>query len=132
MIRAVTKEDEPWIKSIFENEKEILGSFGLTWFRFWSAKDPGDQWDCIPEKAFVHFRVRRDGWRTVHEIAVSQNSRRQGIAGQLIKHVGMPILLKTDADNLESNAFYAAAGFYPVGSKTSKNGKKKMRLWCAQ
>lgn len=135
MIRNATPEDKQWIEPIFKREDHILGKgfFGTIWYRYWQAveKKGRERWIVIPEVAFAHYRERKDGVKVLMEIAVTE--KRKGFGRELMRNIGLPMELKTDADHLESNAFYKALGFYPAGEKRSRDGKKRLRIWlCAQ
>ncbi len=59
---------------------------------------------------FVSFRVCRDGWQTVYEIAVAPEFAGSGVGRNLLYSVPAPIRLKCPVDNAASNRFYANAG----------------------
>lgn len=134
-IRDITKQDEDWLKALFNKNSYILGGFGPTWYWYWRKKDnkesgwERDKWVCIENIAFAHYLERLDGTKTLHEIAVDDSQKCKGIGKILLQYIGYPMQLKTDANNFESNEFYRKAGYTFVGTKRSKNGKKIFNLW---
>lgn len=110
-IEPATREDAAWIKPIFQAERETFWDFGRIWWRYWEGSAPGEWWLVIRPDAFVHFRKRLDNTRVVEEIAVAAPARRKGLGRELLRAIGLPIVLRTDAANLNSNAFYQALGF---------------------
>ena len=127
MIRDVTKDDEAWVKKLFEDHQYILGPFGPTWHFYWKNNKPHERWVCIEGEAFAHYLNKKKGGVTLYEIAVK--TKRKGYGSQLMEHMGGPMELKTDADNEESNAFYLRLGFMCVGQKASNNGKKIFNVY---
>jgi GNAT superfamily N-acetyltransferase len=111
-IQLATPDDGGWIRQVWEEKR--LGAFALTWYRYWHGSPPNEYWWVIQGRAFAHFRVnRRTGVCNLYEIAVAADARRQGYGKRLIQAIGLPIRLKTDADNQDSNAFYLALGIQP-------------------
>ena len=129
MIRDITKEDESWIKPLFEKNSYILGPFGGVWAFFWQSTAKNEKWVCIEGIGFAHFRRKRNGIVTLYEIAVDENHKRKGYGKKLMDHMGYPMELKTDKDNEESNAFYKKLGFLLMGEKVSKKGNKTFNYW---
>jgi len=58
---------------------------------------------------FVNWHKRRDGWRTIYEIAVHRDWRGRGVGKALARAVGIPVRLKCPVDN-DSNRFYEGLG----------------------
>lgn len=77
---------------------------------------------------FVHWYARKDGWNTIHEIAVDRAYLRCGIGLALFNNVPAPIQLKCKADNDRANGFYAALGMKQVGTETTRKGTPLI-LW---
>lgn len=125
VIRGAVPEDQKWVAKLFDANKSILGnvSGGTVFWRWKAGKSPNERFDVIPELAFVHWRVRKDGTRVVYEIAVSQEAKGRGLGRKLMEHVGRPVELKTDAASEESNAFYLKLGLHCVGRMTGGSGK---------
>ena len=71
---------------------------------------------------FVHYHPRKDGWHTIHEIAVSKQLQSKGVGQQLFDSVPLPIRLKTTEDNIKALGFYVKNGMKIVGIE---NGKKR-------
>ena len=115
-----TKQDLPWVLSLFAENSDILGN------PFWlksSYRERGHRLIVVREKGFAHYRVGEDGARTLKEIAVSKSHKKQGIGKAMMDTIGRPITLKTDADNDESNIFYKACGLLLVGCVKARSGK---------
>lgn len=130
-IRPARPEDVEWVRPIFDVADHVLGKgfFGTIWWRFWNQRNGEEHWVVIPKLGFAHFKVRKDGWKVVYEIATAPEAKRQGVGRRLLDFIGTPMELKTDADHEESNAFYRRCGFYPAGLKRSRDGKKRLRIW---
>jgi len=119
--------DKEWIKQVWDRR---LGGFGLAWSWYWKQRElhfgaaaDRQRWLVVRPVGFVHYYLRRDGWKTIHEIAVRREFRRTGVGRALLRAVEAPIRLTTDADNAESNEFYRREGFDLFDEKRSKKGK---------
>lgn len=113
-------QDLAWITKLFAKNSNILGN------PFWlesSYGKNGHRLLVVREKGFLHYRISKDGLRTVKEIAVAEEHKKRGIGRALIDAVGKPVTLKTDSDNSESNLFYVACGFLLVGRLKARSGK---------
>jgi ribosomal protein S18 acetylase RimI-like enzyme len=113
-------DDIPWITLLYYANEKILGN------PFWllnSYNRPNHALLVVRPVGFVHYKRNTGGMKTIIEMAVSQSAKRSGIGKQLVKAVGRPVSLKTDADNVESNAFYRAMGLMCVGQTRSRSGK---------
>lgn len=75
---------------------------------------------------FVNFRVRKDGWATINEIAVHRDYQRQGVAKRLIFSILHPTQLKCTVDN-PANDFYRHLNFKLIGTV---NGRvRALNVW---
>lgn len=122
-IRPVREEDRQWLAPIFKETKHILGNIGLSLYRCLQGTSEREFFLVIEGVGFVHFLVKQNGQRTLYNIGVASEHKRKGYGRTLLAQVGLPVDLKTDADNPESNAFYRALGFSLVGTKLTKSGK---------
>lgn len=124
-IRPAVPEDQKWVAKLFDTNKSILGnvSGGTVFWRWKAGGAANEHFIVIPELAFCHYRVRKDGSRIVYEIAVAQAAKGKGLGRKLMEHVGRPVELKTDQASEESNAFYRKLGLTCVGKSTGKSGK---------
>ena len=120
MVSQATESDLSWILSLFAQNSEILGN--PLWLKN-SYRAKRHRLIVVREIAFAHYRVGKDGLRTLKEIAVSGSHRKQGVGRALIEAIGRPITLKTDADNEGSNRFYKSLSLSLVGQVKTKNGK---------
>jgi ribosomal protein S18 acetylase RimI-like enzyme len=129
-MRAAVPDDQKWVAKLFDLNKDILGKVGggSVFWRALNGGNPREHFWVIPEIAFAHWLVRKDGVCVLYEIAVSAQWKRRGLATRLLSHIRGPgnniIELKTDAEHAESNAFYGALGFKKMGYKTAKSGKR--------
>lgn len=125
-IRKATADDQKWVGKLFDANKSILGnvSGGTVFYRWIKGGNEREHFDVIPEIAFAHWLVRKDGTRVLYEIAVHESMKRKGIGRRLLAHIGFPMELKTDAGNEESNRFYQALGFIKLGYKETAGGKR--------
>lgn len=78
--------------------------------------------------AFAHYRIKKDGSRVLYEIAVDVAAKRQGLGRLLMERVGRPVMLKTDRDHAESNAFYKSLGLSLAGVTVARSGKR-LNVW---
>lgn len=107
-----------WVEKIFKQAK-VLGNF------FWMKQgiERGHGFLVWRELGFVRFHKNREGVNVIDEIAVSLEHQRSGIGRSLVDAVPKPIILKTDSDNVKSNAFYKKHGFKLQGKVQNKDGK---------
>ena len=124
--RNAVPEDQKWVAKVFDANKKVLGntSGGTVFYRWTKNNNPRERWIVVEEMAFVHFLERLDGTKVIYEIAVHPDFKRLGLGGKLLRYVGLPVELKTDADHEESNNFYLKNGFKKIGYKESGAGKK--------
>lgn len=124
-VEPATAEDGEWIARLFDANAGILGNMSggtLVW-RWKTSGNPRDRMIVVRRKGFAHYLVRKDGTRTLYELAVDKACRRAGIGKMLLAAVGCPITLKTDASHHESNAFYRSAGLVCCGQMRTRAGK---------
>jgi ribosomal protein S18 acetylase RimI-like enzyme len=127
MIRTIRESDKVWVKPLFDSNQSILGPFDVAWYRYTTSKNRSEKWVVIEGEAFAHYLIKKNGERTLYEIAVK--SKGKGLGRILLNHIGYPMNLKTDADNAESNEFYRRCGFTCVGQKMSKSGEKTFNIY---
>jgi ribosomal protein S18 acetylase RimI-like enzyme len=68
----------------------------------------------------MNFHKRKDGVTTIHEIGVTKEFQKLGIATKFIKKLHRPIVLKVTEDN-SANLFYQKLGFKKTGQTKTKN-----------
>lgn len=119
-------DDFIWVEKIFKQSK-VLGNF------FWmkQAIERGHGFHVIREVGFVRFHKNKEGQNVIGEIAVCESAQRGGFGKDLLDSVPLPILLKTDTDNIKSNAFYKKNGFKLMGKTSGKNKEFNWWLKCA-
>lgn len=76
---------------------------------------------------FVNWHKRRDGWRTVYEIAVAPDQLGQGVGKALINSVPGRIRLKCTVENDRANSFYDAQGFRLLEVESGR--KRPLNVW---
>lgn len=121
-IKPFTVDDLPWVKELWAENKGILGPPMApgTWLR---SHADNEFFIVISNFAFAHYRKRKDGTNVLYEIAVSSKMKKMGIGKALMLYIGLPMELKTDYGNEESNSFYKKLGFICMGKKYTKSGK---------
>lgn len=123
MIRLATEHDLTDIKRIANQNREFIGFvMKVALMESIQKKSLLVFEDLSGVVGFVHYHPRKDGWHTVHELAVSKNLHSKGVGQQLFDSVPLPIRLKTTEDNLKALRFYAKNGMTIVGIE---NGKKR-------
>jgi ribosomal protein S18 acetylase RimI-like enzyme len=60
---------------------------------------------------FVHWHLRKDGVRTIYEIATHRDWQGKGVGKMLLNSVPAPVRLKCTIDNVHANVFYKSQGF---------------------
>lgn len=124
MIRLASENDLADIKRIANQNREFIGFVMKVALMeaiqkkslFVFASDSG-------VVGFVHYHPRKDGWHTIHEIAVSKKIQAQGVGQKLFDSVPLPIRLKTTEDNLKALSFYAKNGMKVVRIEDGKKRK---------
>ena len=124
-VEPYRQEDLIWIEKIFNQHRKLLGNF------FWmkgALKKSNQKMVVIREKGFCRYRFdkKKNGW-VIEELAVDENSQRDGIGKLLLNSIPLPLYLKTDTDNVKSNAFYKKNGFILLGVSSGK--KKQFNNW---
>lgn len=128
LIRHATLEDIPKIKQIankypkelgFVNRAALLESIKRHSLLVADYKSEV----CV---GFVNFYPRKDGWNTVHEIAVHPEYKRQLVGKRLIEAVPTPIRLKCTTDN-PANHFYEQMYFKLI--RTEQGRVRKLNVW---
>jgi GNAT superfamily N-acetyltransferase len=132
-IRAATKADENFIKQIYKESKQHLGSFDLfmCWQKYLSGESK-ERFDVIDGKGFVRWGYsKKYGGYLLKDIGVLQEHRGKGIGQQLLKHVPTPVMLKCNADNKTGNKFYEGMGMIKAGRTATKKGVEQIIWTCA-
>lgn len=127
-IRPLTRADTAWVLNVWQWCEQHLGSMDVTgkivWHRWLVGRNPREHFIGIEGLAFAHYLVRaRDGGRTLYNVGVHPRARRQGLGRALLNAAGYPMRLKTNEDNVASQAFYRALGFEPDGHATTRDGR---------
>jgi GNAT superfamily N-acetyltransferase len=131
-IVPVQPEDKQQIMSLFKQDEEARRIWPNSicnryWWLYTSHRGKQEYWDKMVEEnviiGFVHWRVRKTGWKYIDELLVAQEKRGQGIGRLLIEHVGRPVYLKTDP-NSEAVKFYLKLGFLPGESMETSYGAR--------
>ena len=118
--------DNGWVMRLWLESQELLGDSNVasrTLWRYEHRKAANEYLVVVPQTAFFHYRLRKDGVRVGYELAVSASARGQGYGQRLLAHAGWPMTLKTTA-GAANNTFYAKLGFIVEGQSYSKNGDR--------
>lgn len=108
MIRLATTEDLTVIKQIANQNREFIGFLmKVALIESISKKSLFVFEENNVVLGFVHYHSRKDGWNTLHEIAVSKNFHSKGVGQQLFNIVPLPMRLKTTVDNVKALSFYS-------------------------
>lgn len=123
MIRLATEHDLNDIKRIANQNREFIGFvMKVALMEAIQKKSLLVFENLSGVVGFVHYHPRKDGWHTIHELAVSKQCQSKGIGQQLFDFVPLPIRLKTTEDNIKALKFYAKNGMDIV---RVENGKKR-------
>jgi ribosomal protein S18 acetylase RimI-like enzyme len=126
VVRDLTDADLAWFRATWRKCEAQLGELGTTggplfhWYL--TGKLPGHRFSGVEPYAFVHWRLRRDGWRRIYDMGVDPEARGRGLGRALLEFVGLPCRLSTSADNDISNGFYRAMGFRKMAVELARRG----------
>lgn len=123
MIRLARPSDKDFINKVYQENRLIFGSFGLTLSSYFKQRAKNQfilVWEGV---GFCHYRKRKDGVNVIYEIAVTSSAKGKGAGRKFIEKVGFPLMLKTDVSNEESNAFYKRIGMIVIGKYETRKGK---------
>lgn len=127
-IRAAGPDDREWISKMFRTHRDLAGAFYWSWQSYLKCPER-HKWllachtDSIPVGT-IHFfwSPRKKAW-CIAELMVLDGWRRHGIGKLLLAQVPAPMVLTTNDDNVDSNAFYTALGFSRDGVTTTRKGR---------
>lgn len=128
MIRFADMDDLLIIKKIANQNREFIGFIMKA--SLIQAIDNNSLLVICEENevvGFVHFHKRKDGWNTLHEIAISKKHQHKGYGQQLFETVPMPIRLKTTIDNVTAIKFYEKNGMKNV--RTEQGRKRELLVF---
>lgn len=108
MIRLATFEDLSAIKKIANQNRQFIGFImKISLIESISNKTLFVFEENKIISGFVNYYSRKDGWNTLHEIAILKEFQNKGIGQKLFNIVPLPIRLKTTADNVNALSFYS-------------------------
>lgn len=127
-INKATSADAEWIKKLYAENKNEIGSFNL--FYSWEDYLKGKGWFyTIEDKAFVRITYSsQKKMYVVQEIAVAKSARGQGLGAILMNAVPKPVMLKCNQDNTGGNSFYEKIGMTKAGTTATKKGNPQ-NIW---
>lgn len=131
-IRGALLVDEPWIKELYKEAKNEIGSFNLynSWDNYFKFKTV---FLVVPRKAFVRYSYSPTKHIVVlNEIAVKKTERGNGHGKALLKQMPKPFMLKCNQDNAVGNKFYQALGMKLTGTCATKNGRPQNIYLCVE
>lgn len=124
MIRLALESDFDVIKKIANQNRDFIGFVMKVALKEAISKRSLYVYeDNSTVIGFVHYHPRKDGWHTIHEIAVAKESQKQGVGKKLFDIVPMPIRLKTTVDNKNAIIFYEKKGMSLVNIEDGKKRK---------
>lgn len=123
MIRLATVDDLKDIKRIANQNREFIGFVMNVALK--ESIEKQSLKVLIKDESivgFVHYHRRKDGWNTLHELAIEKEYQRHGYGQNLFDDVPQPIRLKTTADNTNAINFYLKNSMTHV---RNEQGKKR-------
>lgn len=123
MIRLAVVDDLVIIKKIANQNRDFIGFVMKVALIEAISKKSLFVFDSVDGVlGFIHYHPRKDGWNTVHELAVMREHQGKGIGQALFDIVPLPMRLKTTVDNATAIAFYAKNNMLHV---RNEQGKKR-------
>jgi GNAT superfamily N-acetyltransferase len=122
-IEPAISEDRAWMMKIYRQNKHVMGPpdlRGLT--QSIDGLTPNIHWSVVRPHAFAMWRMRRDGVRFLSRIIVDESMRNCGIGIAILNHIGKPILLHTQSDNVHAIEYYKRRGFTTIGNTYTRRG----------
>lgn len=130
-IRKATKDDESFIKQIYKESKNEIGSFNL--FKSWDNylnRETTYNFYILEGKGFLRYGYSpRKKCYVIKEIGILKEFQGKGIGKILFDFCKRPLYLTCNIDNLIGNKFYKKMGMKFKGVIPTKNGKNKMNVW---
>lgn len=136
-IRSATPDDADWIKAVYKQEKEHLGSFNL--YQVWDNYLSGNgrnRFSVIEDFAFCNwgYSPRRNCY-VIHDIGVKANHKGSGLGKQIVLAIAdlarkknSYLLLKCNQSNERGNQFYEAIGMKLQTIEYTKKGQPQ-NVW---
>jgi len=107
MIRLALESDFDSIKKIANQNREFIGFVMKVALKESLLKKSLYVYELDKKiVGFINYHPRKDGWHTIHEIAVLKEYQRMNIGQELFHIVPTPIRLKTTIDNTIAQKFY--------------------------
>lgn len=137
IITSATEQDADWIKAIYKQEKEHLGSFNLyqVWDNYLSGKGV-NRFSKIEDIAFCNwgYSVRKQCY-VIHDIGIHADHKGKGIGkffvysiAEVARRKQSYLMLKCNVTNENGNKFYEAIGMKLKGVNYTKNGQEQ-NIW---
>ena len=131
MITPARASDAEWLARLCAASRSELGQVNggrVLWQ--WLHDGDSNEFICVIRPlAFVHYRIRNDGVRVVYRLAVTPEARRCGLGRRLMRHVGRPVTLKTNATNRPANRFYRQLGMVRVATTRTRSGAHRLHVY---
>jgi hypothetical protein len=129
--RPAIKTDELFVKQVYKECKNEIGSFNLynCWDDYLMQKTPY-KFYISEEIGMIRFGFsKKINAFVVKDFGILNSKQRMGYGEMFFKNLPKPIYLTCNTDNEKGNSFYKKVGMKCIGTKLSKNKKKKMNIW---
>lgn len=129
ILKANYKHKE-FIKEIYKQEKQHLGSFNLyqSWDKYLWGETPY-KFYVIENIGFMRFGYsKKYKSNLLQEIGIKEEYKKKGYAKILLNAIPKPLTLKCNCDNDAGNSFYEKCGMTKVGKALTKAGVKQ-NIW---
>lgn len=129
--RPAIASDELFIKQIYRECKNEIGSFNL--YNCWQdylLKKSTYKYYIVEDIGMIRFGFSsRLNSYVVKDFGIIISMQRRGYGEMFFNNLPKPIYLTCNCDNEKGNSFYKKIGMRLIGSKLSKNKKKRMNIW---
>lgn len=137
IITSAQPQDAEWIKAIYKQEKEHIGSFNL--YQVWDKYIEGtgnNRFSVIDKYAFCNWGYSpRKKCYVIHDIGILQSHKGKGIGKYFVNAIANVarrnnsyLMLKCNVTNENGNKFYKAIGMQHKGVNYTKNGQEQ-NVW---
>lgn len=129
--RPALKTDELFIRQVYKDCKNEIGSFNLynCWDDYLTQKSPYKYY-VLENVGMIRFGFsKRINSYVVKDFGIVSEKQRCGYGELFFKNLPRPVYLTCNTDNEKGNSFYKKMGMKFIGTKLSKNKKKKMNIW---
>jgi hypothetical protein len=129
--RPALKTDELFIRQVYKDCKNEIGSFNLynCWDDYLIQKTPY-KFYVLENIGMIRFGFsKKINAFVVKDFGIVSEKQRCGYGQLFFQNLPRPVYLTCNTDNEKGNSFYKKMGMKFIGTKLSKNKKKKMNIW---